>query len=65
MVLLLLLDQFLPASGVNIFVYASRNDLLILDRTNSSGMMLDTILLQIVLKSLKMHNCDRPNCFRV
>ena len=29
--------DFIPADGVNIFVYASRNDLLILDRTNSSG----------------------------
>ena len=46
--------DFIPADGVNIFVYASRNDLLILDRTNSSGDDVDIISLQIVLKSLKM-----------
>jgi len=30
-------SDFIPATGVDIFVYASRNDLLILDRTSAGG----------------------------
>ena len=47
-------SDFIPASGVDIFVYASRNDLLILDRTSSGGDDAGHNLIQIVLKSLKM-----------